>query len=204
MDPRPAAVVSRARHRKPRRRRHDIRRQSTRWSGTARLSARRDRIRNGIAEVTEHSRDQSHRYVSGFNVIDLCVSASVCATEPVPDGSSSVMGFQIFSQRLTLDLAGHCFHCQLPFVPSNSEHSFVTWRSPLRGDADNDGATAGRAVPSLPGAVAAKPPHSRTRAWIVGTPRPSAASVPAQRHAITTNFIPSRDHPARGRGCRIR
>jgi len=81
----------------------------------------------------------------------------------------------------------------VPFVPSNSEHSFVTWRSPLRGDANSDVATACRTVPSMPGAVVAKLDTAALALGLVGTPRPSAhptaASAPAQRHPITTNFI---------------
>src|SRR4029450_9770859 len=81
-----------------------------------------------------------------------------------------------------------------PARPAFCEHSFVTWRSPLRGDAANDASTAGRAVPSMPGTVAAKLGRAALALGLVGTPRPSAhptaASAPLQRNAITTNFIP--------------
>jgi len=80
-----------------------------------------------------------------------------------------------------------------PAPPVYPEHSFVTWRSPLRGDADNEAATAGRVVPTLPGAVAAKLDTVALALGLVVTPRPSAhptaASAPAQRQTITTNFI---------------
>jgi hypothetical protein len=81
-------------------------------------------------------------------------------------------------------------------APVYPEHSFVTWRSPLRGDADNDGATAGRAVPSVPGAVAAKLDTAALALGLVGTPRasaqPTAANAPAPRHARSRKGLPER------------
>src|SRR5687767_11411195 len=74
----------------------------------------------------------------------------------------------------------------VPSVPSNSEHSFVTCRAPLRGK----DAAAGAAPP---GAVAATPDRAEVALGLVGTPlplaQPMAASAPTQRHPITTRFI---------------
>src|SRR5687767_4336845 len=62
-----------------------------------------------------------------------------------------------------------------PARPAFCEHSFVTKRSPVRGE---DAANADADILAL---------------GLVGTPDPSAhppaASAPAQRHPITTNFI---------------
>src|SRR5688500_5949700 len=79
-----------------------------------------------------------------------------------------------------------------PAPPVYPEHSFVIWISPLLDAADDERETAGPLIPSLPGAVAAKPDTAVIALGLVG-PRPSvhptAASAPAQRHAIATNFI---------------
>src|SRR4029453_11808715 len=68
--------------------------------------------------------------------------------------------------------------------PVYVEHSFVTWKAPLRGEADNDGASACGAVAILPDAVAL---------GAVGAPGPSAhaaaASATAQRDPTTTRLI---------------
>src|SRR4051812_28000141 len=64
-----------------------------------------------------------------------------------------------------------------PAWPAYVEHSFVSWKSPLRGD---DAANTGAAAAAL-------------ALGLVGTPPPSAhpavTSVPAQRHPITTRLI---------------
>src|SRR5687768_2128503 len=70
-----------------------------------------------------------------------------------------------------------------PAWPVYVEHSFVSWKSPLRGeDAANDGAFAlvlGLVELSALGPVGTPPPSAH----------PAATSVPAQRHPMTTRFI---------------
>jgi len=73
----------------------------------------------------------------------------------------------------------------VPFVPSYCEHSYVTWRVPIRVE---DAA----AEAASPGAVAARPDREVTLG-LVGSPlplaHPTAASAPKQRHPKPTRFI---------------
>src|SRR6187431_501481 len=64
-----------------------------------------------------------------------------------------------------------------PARPVYCEHSFVTWSSPVRGEADSAAVSEADSV----------------ALGLVGRPlppaQPATANAPAQKHAITTDFI---------------